>query len=95
MGTGKLFAPELKAQLALEALTKHNDAEICERVGITPNMLTRWKHEVEANAPAIFKGVDASEEQIADMERLIGRLVVNQERGVRVTMPPENGKSKD
>ena len=79
MATSKVFSAEQKAQLAFEALTKHNDAEICERAGITPNLLTRWKHDIEANAVAIFKGQSAWEDQIAAMERIIGRQVVNAE----------------
>ncbi len=79
MATSKVFSAEQKAQLAFEALTKHNDAEICERAGITPNLLTRWKHDIEANAVAIFKGQDASAERIAEMERIIGRQIVNAE----------------
>lgn len=77
--TGSLFSAEQKAQLALEALTKHNDAEICERVGITPNLLTRWENELTKNAASIFKQVDAAAERIARMEQLIGRIIVDQE----------------
>ncbi len=87
--TGKLFTAEQKAQLALESLCKHNASEICERVQITPNLLTRWENELTKNAASIFKQTDAAAERISAMERLIGRMLVDQElETVSPTSPP-------
>lgn len=85
------FSSEQKAQLALESLMQHNGKEICEREGITPNLLTRWENELKKNAKSIYDQVDAAADRIALLEQLLGRYMADQEMQ---TLTPHSARQR-
>lgn len=87
MSTGKEFSPEVKSGAALESLTQHNGTEICGRLNITPNMLTRWEHEVVANAATIFRQSNVAQERIRNLTLILGRILAERELEALDTFP--------
>jgi len=83
MSRRRAFTPEFKARAVIEELTGVKDkAEICREHGLKPQVFARWRAELLARAHEIF-ATQASrgdeQEQIAELERLVGRLTLELE----------------
>ena len=78
-----MFNPSLKARVVLEELTGVKTAvEICREHQIKPQILSRWKTEFVQRAPEIFAtehNKSEAQEQIAELERMVGRLTMELE----------------
>ncbi len=82
------YSPDEKAKLVLEALRGERTInEIASEHNIHPNMLSKWKRDVENNLYVLFQNNSAKErktkqEQEAELERLyaqIGKLTTQNE----------------
>jgi len=83
------FTPEYKAQIVLEILTEGKSLSAASReYGIKDSVLSRWKQEFIERSPVVFENQASSnnrEEQIADLERMVGRLATELEMQKKVT----------
>jgi transposase len=83
------FTPEYKAQIVLEILTEGKSLSAASReYGIKDSVLSRWKQEFIERSPMVFENQASSnnrEEQIADLERMVGRLATELEMQKKVT----------
>lgn len=75
--TRRVFTPELKARVALEALTgTASQAELCRRHQISPDLLALWKATLLERLPTVFQADEqrsAEAARIAELERLVGQ----------------------
>ena len=82
MAKRRKFTPEFKAEVVLEALSgQSSQAELCRRHNLNENQLSQWKRQLLENASTLFDSTDkqsseVSEERIAHLEQLVGRLTV-------------------
>ena len=81
------FTPEFKVEVVLEGLCGEKSvAEICRERDITDSLYYNWRDQFLARAPAIFAepaqqaqaGV-VQEEHIAELERMVGKLALENE----------------
>ena len=77
----KHFTPEFKAEVVLEAMSgQSSQAELCRKHNITDAQLSKWKRQLLENAATLFepadKKTDASQQQITQLEQLVGRLTL-------------------
>jgi len=83
MSKRRRFTPEFKAQVVLEDLTGVKDrGDICREHRLRPQVLARWRAEFLERAPEIFAtrpGRGDEQERIAELERLVGRLMLELE----------------
>ena len=84
------FTAEFKAQVVLEMLTEQKSAAQASReYGIKDSVLSRWKQEFIERSPMLFgQGAvqqDNREEQIAELERMVGRLATELEMSKKVS----------
>ena len=80
MGKRK-FSREFKIRLIAELRSKRA-SQVCREHGIAPDLLSRWRKEFEENPGNAFKGsgnVCKLEAQIAERDRLIGKLLLENE----------------
>jgi len=80
MRTRRTFRPEFKAKVVLECISGVKSvSEACREYQLSPVLVGKWRTEFIENAAAIFeknhKGTE-SQNQIADLERLVGRLTL-------------------
>ena len=80
MRTRRTFKPEFKAKVVLECIYGEKSvSEACREYQLSPVLVGKWRTEFIENAAAIFeknhKGTE-SQNQIADLERLVGRLTL-------------------
>ena len=72
------FSPEFKAQVVLDMLTEGKSlADASREYGLKDSVLSRWRQELMQRAPQLFApdgNQAASEQRIAELERLVGRL---------------------
>ena len=77
------FTPEFKARVVLEELTGlKSKAEICREYQLKPQVFSRWRDEFLGRAPEIFATQPSrgdEQERIAELERMIGRLMMELE----------------
>jgi transposase len=75
--TRRVFTPEFKARVALEALTgTASQAELCRRHQISPNLLALWKATLLERLPIVFRAEEQRSTEaarIAELERLVGQ----------------------
>jgi len=75
--TRRVFTPEFKARVALEALTgTASQAELCRRHQISPNLLALWKATLLERLPLVFQADEqrsAEAARVAELERLVGQ----------------------
>lgn len=90
MTNRRRFSPEYKAQIVLEMLTENKNAGQASReYGIKDSVLSRWKQEFIERSPQLFARhagrQDEKEVRIAELERMIGRLVTELELSKKVS----------
>ena len=77
------FSSEFKAKVVFEIMSgQRSKAEICRTHRLRPDLVTRWTRQLVERAPTLFeRGApdDAQQQQIAELERLVGRLTVELE----------------
>ena len=81
MAKRRRFTPQFKAEVVIEALTgQSSEAELCRTHNIIQDQLSKWKHQLIDNAATLFESNDkrsnASKQQIAQLEQLVGRLTL-------------------
>src|SRR5512146_625703 len=83
MAKYRTFAPEFKAQIVLEILTGAKTATaVCREHHLKDSVVSRWKQEFLQEAAKVFQHSDTerlSEQRIAELERLVGRLTLQLE----------------
>lgn len=74
------FTPTFKATVALQALRgEKSQAALCREHNLSPDLICRWKQTVEEQAQQLFANataVDAEQERLAELERLVGQLTL-------------------
>lgn len=81
------FSPEFKARVVLELLTgKKGLIEASREYGIKDTVLSRWKQEFIERAAMVFEQpkLDGQEKEIAELERIIGRLTIQLDMAKKV-----------
>ncbi len=86
MGTKarRKFTAQFKLEAVLELLTGHKSvAQICRERAITEKLLYDWKRAFIERGPMIFdagaSALSETQARIADLERLVGRLAMENE----------------
>ena len=75
----RTFTPEFKAEVVIEVLRgQSSQAEVCLRHNLGDDQLSKWKHQLLANAATLFESTDpqsdASTKRIAELEQRVGKL---------------------
>ena len=81
------FSPEFKARVVLELLTgKKGLMEASREYGIKDTVLSRWKQEFIERAAMVFEQpkLDGQEKEIAELERIVGRLTIQLDMAKKV-----------
>ena len=79
------FSAEFKLDTVMEGLRGEKSiAQICRERDITDSLYYKWKQTFVERAPEIFEDKqsateDSKEEQIAELERMVGRLTMEVE----------------
>lgn len=84
------FTSEFKAQVVLEMLAEHKSAaQLSREYGIKDSVISRWKQEFIERSPSLFEAEAASyedrDQRVAELERMIGRLVLELEATKKVS----------
>jgi transposase-like protein len=83
MRTRRKFTSGFKAKVVLECISGEKSiSEACREYQLSPILVNKWRIEFLENSSAIFeRDHKGSEEQnhIADLERLVGRLTLENE----------------
>jgi len=90
MAQRRKFTAEYKAQIVLEMLTEHKSAgQMSREHGIKDSVISRWKQEFIERSSSVFDGKGTSqndqEQRIAELERMIGKLVLELEAAKKVS----------
>ncbi len=78
----RIYSAELKARVALEALSgAYTLAELAKKHNVHPNMITQWKKKAQEGMPALFaKKSDHKDEshetELKDLHAKIGQLTI-------------------
>jgi len=79
----RTFKPDFKVQVVLEDMTgAKSRAQICREHQLRSQMVTRWTTEFLERAPMVFEteqSRDETQERIAELERMVGRLTMKLE----------------
>ena len=89
----RIFSAEFKFETVLEALQgEKSAAQICRERAINDNLLSRWKQEFLHQGAEVFRRGEqssaATEElsaRIAELERMVGRLMMQLEISKKAT----------
>jgi transposase len=76
------FSADFKASLVLLVLTgEQSQAEVCREHQLSGGQFSHWKRQFLENAGQLFEkpNKSASNEQIAELERMVGRLIMQLE----------------
>jgi transposase-like protein len=98
-GSRRQYSAEFKAKVVLQVLMgEKTSAEICRSHKLHASVLNRWRKEFLDQAATIFEAEsDHSDEQqqIADLERLVGQLTLQLEIAKKASQgltPSKNGR---
>ena len=84
----RTFTPEFKARVVLEMISGEKGLlQASREYGIKDTVLSRWKQEFLARAPELFEQPQDNrkqEEQIAELERKVGRLTMQLDMAKKV-----------
>ena len=78
----RIYSAELKARVALEALSgAYTLAELAKKHNVHPNMITKWKMKAQESMPELFakKGDrkdESHETELKDLHAKIGQLTI-------------------
>ena len=81
----RVYSAELKARVALEALSgAYTMAELAKKHDVHPNMIAQWKKQAQERLPELFakkgEGRDRShEEELKELHAKIGQLTVEKD----------------
>lgn len=94
----RTFSPQFKVDAVMELLTgAKTTGQICRERAITDKLLYRWKSELLERLPGVFegRGTDpAAEQRIAELERMVGRLALENEVLKNAESWRETGRGK-
>lgn len=83
MPTRRRFTPEFKARVVLELISgAKTTSEACGQYNLKPQVVSRWKAEFLDKAASVFQSEEqrsAEQAQIAELERMVGRLTLELE----------------
>ena len=83
MARRRIFKPDFKARVVLEEIAGlKSAAEICREHQLSSQVFTRWKADFLQRAPEVFAAQRSrgdEQEQIAELERMVGRLTMELE----------------
>lgn len=83
MSKNRIYKPQQKAQAVLQVLNgTKSAAQVCRDLNINETLLARWKQQLLTHAALVFEresGATEKDEQIAELQRLIGRLTMELE----------------
>jgi transposase len=83
MRTRRTFSSAFKAKVVLECISGEKSvSEACREYQLSPILVSKWRTEFIENSAAIFEGDHKGNEdqnRIADLERLVGRLTLENE----------------
>lgn len=89
MARRRVFTPEFKAKVVLEMLVEGKSlAQASREYGIKDTVLSRWKQQFIEHAPQVFEAGQAQDgrgDQIAELERLLGRLTLELDAAKKVS----------
>ena len=89
MAKRRKFTPEFIARVVLEMLVEGKSlAQTSREYKIKDSVLSRWKAEFLERSPRLFEqGVarDERDERIEELERMVGRLAMEQEMAKKVS----------
>jgi len=98
-GNRRQYSAEFKAKVVLQVLMgEKTSSEICRSHKLHASVLNRWRKEFLDHAASIFEvGSDNQEDQqqIADLERLVGQLTLQLEIAKKASQyltPDRNGR---
>ena len=94
------FSAEFKAEIVLAVLTgEKSQAEICRDHELSAQQFSNWKQQFLENAGRAFEQAASNEnsEQIAELERMVGRLTMQLEiakkaSSILTSVSTSNGK---
>lgn len=99
MGHRRTFTAEFKTQIVLDIITgKQSMATTCRQHDLKPQLVSRWKTEFLERAASVFgsdKQQEADQARIAELERLVGRLMLELEvakKASTIWEPTRNGR---
>lgn len=86
------FSPEFKVRVVMELLTGEKGlGEASREYQIKDSVLSRWRQEFLERAPQVFEQPgpisDPKDDQIAELERLVGRLALQLDMAKKVFGP--------
>ena len=83
------YTPEFKARVVLEMLTEGKSiAEASREYQVKDSIISRWKKEFIERSPMLFENEassDSSDQRIAELERMVGRLATELEMSKKVS----------
>src|SRR5689334_14956684 len=83
----RIYKPQQKAQAVLQVLSgTKSAAQVCRDLNINENLLRRWQQQLLIHAALVFeRDSEATEkdEQIAELQRLFGRLTLELEVAIK------------
>jgi transposase-like protein len=88
MSIRRKFSAEFKAKVVIELISGEKGLMQSSRENkIKDSVLSRWKQEFLERAPQVFaqtKGADPKEEEIVELERMVGRLAMQLDMAKKV-----------
>ncbi|MFQ5613875.1 MAG: transposase [Anaerolineae bacterium] len=83
MSRKKKWTPDFKARIVLEVLShEKSQAEACQEYRVSKPVLELWTETLLSRASQVFEedtGREEVEAKVADLERMIGRLTMENE----------------
>lgn len=88
MSKRRVFTPDFKARVVLEEISGlKSAAQICREHRLSSQLFSGWKADFLRRAPEVFasRRRDDDQEQIAELQRLVGRLTMELEAAKKVS----------